>query len=46
MLEALVGGQADAAVIADLAKRTLRHKIPALDRVVARKRADCFVATF
>jgi transposase len=30
MLEALIAGQADPAVIADLAKRTLRRKIPAL----------------
>jgi hypothetical protein len=27
MLEALIGGQTDPAVIADLAKRTLRRKI-------------------
>jgi transposase len=30
MLEALIAGQTDPAVIADLAKRTLRRKIPAL----------------
>jgi hypothetical protein len=30
MLEALIAGQADPAVIADLAKRTLRRKIPVL----------------
>jgi len=30
MLEALVGGERDPKVLADLAKRTLRHKIPAL----------------
>ena len=30
MLEALIAGQADPVVIADLAKRTLRRKIPAL----------------
>ena len=30
MLEALIAGQDDPAVIADLAKRTLRRKIPAL----------------
>ena len=30
MLEALIAGQSDPAVIADLAKRTLRRKIPAL----------------
>ena len=30
MLEALIGGQRDPAVLADLAKQRLRHKIPAL----------------
>jgi transposase len=30
MLEALVGGERDPKVLADLAKRSLRHKIPAL----------------
>ena len=30
MLEALMGGQRDPAVLADLAKQRLRHKIPAL----------------
>jgi transposase len=30
MLEALIGGQRDPAALADLAKRRLRSKIPAL----------------
>ena len=30
MLEALIGGQRDPAVLADLANQRLRHKIPAL----------------
>lgn len=34
MLEALIAGQRDPAVLADLAKRRLRHKIPALTQAL------------
>jgi transposase len=40
MLQALIAGQRDPAVLADLAKRRLRHKLPELTEALTGRFAD------